>query len=50
MSSYLEDLFKRSRDSFKILKGSTTLERNQALTAIARALEENTAKILEANG
>lgn len=50
MSLYLEDLFNRSRDSFKILKGSTSLERNQALTAIARALEENTGKILEANG
>ena len=49
MNAYLEDLINRSRDSFKLLKGSTTLKRNQALTKIAQALEQNADRILAAN-
>ena len=49
MTAYLEDLINRSRTSFKLLKNSTTLARNQALTNIAQTLVANTAQILSAN-
>lgn len=49
MNAYLEDLIKRSRTSFNQLKGSTTLERNQALTNIAEVLLENSDQILAVN-
>lgn len=49
MNPYLSDLINRSRDSFKQLRGSTTLVRNAALTAMAETLVANTGAILEAN-
>lgn len=49
MKPYLENLLTRSRDSFKELKKTDTKMRNDALLAIAEALEAKTAIILDAN-
>lgn len=49
MTPYLENLLTRSRDSFELLKKTSTSQRNAALTAIANALEAKTTHILDAN-
>ena len=49
MKPYLEKLLTRSRDSFNELKKTDTTMRNDALLAIAEALEAKTAIILDAN-
>lgn len=49
MNTYLDDLLARSRDSFKKLRKTSTLERNAALSAMADALEAHTEAILKAN-
>jgi glutamate-5-semialdehyde dehydrogenase len=49
VSSLMRELGARARDAYRVLSGASSGQKNQALIEAAKALRENSAKILAAN-